>query len=60
MAEVRCLGCGGLIELDAYEVPNGVMVRGDRFMHEGCVIDSAAESRRFRAGCPAYLIPWRW
>ncbi|NIR37391.1 MAG: hypothetical protein GWN73_16710, partial [Actinobacteria bacterium] len=48
------------IRLDAYEVPPGVIARGDRIMHEGCVLDSEAESRKSEAGCPAYLIPRRW
>lgn len=60
MASVRCLGCGCFIELAAYEVPEGVIARGDRFMHEGCVIDSAANARRVEAGVPAYRIPTAW
>jgi len=54
---VRCLGCGGAITLDAYGVPEGVVAAGDRFMHEGCVIDSEAEARRYSPGVPAYFIP---
>ena len=57
VTEARCLGCGGAIVLTAYEVPDGVIARGDRLMHEGCVIDSEARSRRYLVGCPAYLIP---
>ena len=60
MAEARCLGCGGTILLTAYEVPDGVIVRGDRFMHEGCVMDSAADARPVEAGCPAYMVPTDW
>ncbi len=60
MVTTTCLGCGGSIRLDAYEVPPGVIARGDRIMHEGCVLDSEAESRKSEAGCPAYLIPRRW
>jgi len=26
-------------------------------MHEGCVIDSEAEARRYSPGVPAYFIP---
>jgi hypothetical protein len=37
--------------------PDGVIARGDRFMHEGCVIDSAALSTRPQRGVPVYLIP---
>ncbi len=60
MAETRCLGCGGVIALRAYEVPDGVIARGDRLMLEGCVIDTAADSRRHTTGCPAYRIPADW
>lgn len=56
-ASVRCLGCGGRIDLDNGCAPDGVIARGDRFMHEGCVIDSAALSTRPQLGVPAYLIP---
>ena len=60
MATTRCLGCGGTITLTAYDVPDGVMARGDRFMHEGCVLNSEAMSRRYRLRSPAYLIPRSW
>ena len=60
MAEARCLGCGGAIRLTAYGVPEGVIARGDRLMHEGCVIDSAADARPVEAGCPAYHVPTDW
>ena len=56
-AVVHCLGCGGAIVLDAYGVPEGVVAAGDRFMHEGCVINSEAEARRYSSGVPAYHIP---
>jgi len=59
MAEVRvsCLGCGGDIVIRRMTVPEGVIARGDRFMHEGCVLDSAADSATYRVGVPAYLLP---
>ena len=59
MAEVRvsCLGCGGDIVIRQMTVPEGVIARGDRFMHEGCVFDSAADSVTYRVGVPAYLLP---
>jgi len=38
-------------------VPEGVIARGDRFMHEGCVLNSEAESSRYEVGVPAYLLP---
>ena len=60
MAAQRCLGCGGTIELTAYEVPEGVIARGDRLMHAGCVFDSEADSRRHEVGTPAYFIPKGW
>jgi len=60
MSSSRCLGCGGRITLVAYEVPEGVIARGDRLMHEGCVVDTAADQRRYSAGVPAYLIPRSW
>jgi len=56
-AEATCLGCGGVIRIDAGVVPDGVIARGDRFMHAGCVLDSAAESRPYRADVPAYHLP---
>ena len=56
-ASARCLGCGGRIDMDNGCAPDGVIARGDRFMHEGCVIDSAAMSIRPRPGVPAYHIP---
>jgi len=60
MATIRCLGCGGEIELVAGRASDGVIAAGDRFMHEGCVIDSRAEARRVEAGVPAYHIPHSW
>lgn len=61
MAASRCLGCGGAIELsEAYQVPDGVIARGDRLMHAGCVFDSEADSRPYRLGTPAYLVPRDW
>jgi hypothetical protein len=60
MADAKCLGCGGTIRLEAYQVPAGVIARGDRLMHEGCVINSEAQSRKSKAGCPAYFIPRNW
>jgi len=59
MADVRvsCLGCGGDIVITQMNVPEGVIARGDRFMHEGCVFDSEAESSRYEVGVPAYLLP---
>jgi len=56
----RCLGCGGTIELEPYTVPDGVMARGDRFMHVGCVFDSEATSRPYRRPGVAYFIPRGW
>ena len=56
-ATTTCLGCGGAIRLDAGTVPDGVIARGDRFMHEGCVLDSAAAAERYRADVPAYHLP---
>ncbi len=49
-----------MIELTAYEVPEGVIARGDRLMHAGCVFDSEADSRRHEVGTPAYFIPKGW
>jgi hypothetical protein len=46
-----------VIRIDAGVVPDGVIARGDRFMHAGCVLDSAAESRPYRADVPAYHLP---
>lgn len=60
MATAKCLGCGGVIELLAGCVPDGVIAAGDRFMHEGCVLDSRASARRPEAGVPAYRIPEDW
>lgn len=60
MAVSECLVCGGEIRLTAYGVPDGVIARGDNFMHEGCVFDSEAQSRKVRAGVPAYFIPKGW
>jgi hypothetical protein len=60
MATAHCLGCGGVIELLAGTVPEGVIAAGDRFMHEGCVLDSRASARRVEAGVPAYRIPEAW
>ncbi|MGB1723405.1 MAG: hypothetical protein ACPHJ1_04015 [Ilumatobacteraceae bacterium] len=60
MATIRCLGCGGEIELVAGRASDGVIAAGDRFMHEGCVIDSRAVARRVEAGVPAYRIPEGW
>lgn len=60
MASARCLGCGGQIEIPAYGVPEGVMARGDRFMHVGCVLDSEALSRTYVSRSPAYFIPRSW
>ena len=60
MAAHRCLGCGGVIELEAYAVPDGVIARGDRLMHAGCVFDSEAESRRPSRTTPAYFIQRDW
>ena len=61
MASSKCLGCGGAIELtEPYAVPDGVIARGDRLMHAGCVLDSEAISRRHRVGVPAYFIPRDW
>jgi hypothetical protein len=56
MATTTCLGCGGQIDLRHGVAPIGVIARGDRFMHEGCVIDSAAVARRRTVGVPAYLL----
>ena len=58
-ASSTCLVCGGVIELGAYSVPEGVIARGDRLMHEGCVIDSEADSRECIVR-PAYLLPRDW
>jgi len=60
MTTVRCLGCGGTIELVDGRACDGVIAAGDRFMHEGCVIDSRAEARRVEAGVPAYRMPEGW
>lgn len=60
MAAASCLVCGGEIRIDPYDVPRGVIARGDRFMHEGCVFDTEAAGRPHRAGCPAYFIPRGW
>lgn len=60
MAAQRCLGCGGTIELVAYEVPEGVIARGDRLMHAGCVLDTEASNRRPTRTTPAYFIPKDW
>jgi hypothetical protein len=61
MAASRCLGCGGAIDLaEPYAVPDGVIARGDRLMHAGCVFDSEADARHHRVGSPAYLIPRNW
>ena len=61
MTASRCLGCGGSIELpEPYAVPDGVIARGDRLMHAGCVFDSEADNRRGRRTTPAYLIPRDW
>lgn len=54
--EVRCLGCGGTIRLHSGGAPDGVIARGDRFMHEGCVLNSAGEADRPSVGVPAYLL----
>ena len=54
---VSCLGCGGDIVIADLNVPEGVIARGDRFMHEGCVLNSEAESNRYEVGVPAYLLP---
>ncbi len=60
MATAQCLGCGGAIELLAGTVPEGVIAAGDRFMHEGCVLDSRASARPVESGVPAYRIPEGW
>jgi hypothetical protein len=61
MAADRCLGCGGAIELTrAYQVPDGVIARGDRLMHAGCVFDTEADTARPNRTTPAYFIPRRW
>ena len=61
MAVSRCLGCGGAIELtEPYAVPDGVIARGDRLMHAGCVFDSEASSKRYRRPGVAYFIPRSW
>lgn len=60
MATAQCLGCGGMIELLAGIVPEGVIAAGDRFMHEGCVLDSRASARPVESGVPAYRIPEGW
>jgi len=59
MATSRCLGCGGYIELRAYEVPAGVIARGDRLMHEGCVLVGEPNGRPEHIK-PVYLIPRNW
>ena len=56
MASTTCLGCGGRIVLENGVAPIGVIARGDRFMHEGCVINSAAVAERRTVGVPAYLL----
>ena len=56
-ASTACLGCGGTIRLASGTVPEGVIARGDRFMHEGCVLDSAAVAQRYRDDVPAYHLP---
>ncbi|MGA1345142.1 MAG: hypothetical protein ACO35E_04140 [Ilumatobacteraceae bacterium] len=56
-AEASCLGCGGSIRLEAGVVPDGVIARGDRFMHAGCVLDTAADAHPYRADVPAYHLP---
>ena len=61
MAVAGCLGCGGSIKLvDPYGVPDGVIARGDRLMHAGCVFDSEASSKRERRLGVAYFIPRDW
>lgn len=60
MASSTCLGCGGTIEIEPYGVPEGVIVRGDRFMHAGCVFDSEATSGPYRRPGVAYFIPRDW
>ena len=61
MAASRCVGCGGQIELTVpYEVPDGVIARGDRLMHAGCVFDSERMARRPVRTTPAYFIPRDW
>jgi hypothetical protein len=55
-ADVRCLGCGSAISIDVDGAPPGVIARGDRFMHEGCVLDSAAVSKQRELGVPPYLL----
>ena len=61
VAASRCIGCGGAIELDTpYEVPDGVIARGDRLMHAGCVFDSERMARRAGRTIPAYFIPRDW
>lgn len=57
MSHSRCIGCGGAIELLPYEVPAGVIARGDRLMHEGCVLESRPTTSR---ETPAYRIPRNW
>lgn len=49
-----------MIELLAGIVPEGVIAAGDRFMHEGCVLDSRASARPVESGVPAYRIPEGW
>jgi hypothetical protein len=56
-ASTTCLGCGGAIHLEDGVVPEGVIARGDRFMHAGCVLDSAAAAEPYRADVPAYHLP---
>ena len=61
MTPSTCLGCGGEIRLDEpYEVPDGVIARGDRLMHAGCVLNSEAISRGRTAGPLAYFVPRDW
>ena len=40
--------------------PDGVMARGDRFMHTGCVLDTEATARSYESATPAYFIPRGW